>query len=277
MKKIKLSELKKKYTEIFKKNNIENPKLDVELLVSHFTGINRLELNLHADELVSNEIQKEIEKAVQRRIEHEPLQYILGETEFYGLRIKVNPSVLIPRPETELLVEKIIQENPDVKSILEIGTGSGCIAITLKKHLPHCNITASDISSEALQTSRENAELNKVEIEFIQSNLFKNIFRKFDLIISNPPYIPQNEYDLLTSEIKKYEPENALLAAENGIYFYRQILEKAKEFLTENGKNYFEIGYNEAEMIKEIAIQNGYYEIEVFQDLNGFDRMMKIE
>ncbi|MCF7792548.1 MAG: peptide chain release factor N(5)-glutamine methyltransferase [Candidatus Cloacimonetes bacterium] len=254
-----------------------NPKLDAELIISHFTGINRLELNLHADDEVSEESQIKIKKAIQRRIDHEPIQYILGETEFYGLQIKVNPSVLIPRPETELLVEKIIDENPAEKSILEIGSGSGCIAITLKKLLPDSSVTATDISGKALKTTQENAETNQTEIDFIQSDLFDNISGRFDLIVSNPPYIPKDEYKKLSTEIKKFEPESALLANEDGIYFYRQILEKAKQFLNNNGKIYFEIGYDQAERIREIALRNGFTGIEVFQDLNGFDRMMRIE
>ncbi len=273
---MKIPELLKQATESLKQAGIANPGLAAKLLVSHFTGINRLEMNLHADADVSAEIQYKIEDAVRRRSNHEPIQYILGETEFYGFRILVNPSVLIPRPETELLVEKILSENPAEKSLLEIGSGSGCIAIALKKLLPDSSVTATDISEKALKTAQENAEINQAEITLIQSDLFQNISGKFDLIVANPPYIPQHEYVELPAEIRKFEPENALLAEEEGIYFYRRILEQAEEFLNENGRIYFEIGYDQAERIREIALRNGFSRIEVFQDLNGFDRMMRI-
>jgi release factor glutamine methyltransferase len=274
---MKLNEIINKYTEILESSNIENPNLDTELIISHFTGINRLELILHAKDELSDVIQNNLEKAIKRRLAHEPLQYILGETEFFGLPFKVNPDVLIPRPETELLVERIISENSSAKSILEIGTGSGCLAIALKKHLPKSKLTASDISEKALQIARKNATLNKTDITYIHSDLWENISERFDLIVSNPPYIPPNEFRELPAEIKNFEPENALLAQEDGIYFYRKILEKAKNFLTENGKIYFEIGYDQADRIRRIALKCGFSQLEVFQDLNGFDRMMRIE
>ncbi|HPR17003.1 MAG TPA: peptide chain release factor N(5)-glutamine methyltransferase [Candidatus Cloacimonadota bacterium] len=257
--------------------NIENPKLNVELIISHVLGIKRTELYLEAERELTEKQLETIEKMLERRSRHEPLQYILGETEFYGFPIKVNPAVLIPRPETELLVERIIKENPAVKSILEIGTGSGCIAIALKKLLPDTTVMATDISAAALQTARQNAELNHTEIDFIQADLWEIVTGKFDLIVSNPPYIPPNEYDELPAEIIAHEPEKALLAEEEGMYFYRSILEKAKDYLNENGSIYFEIGYNEAERIRNIAVQNDFSEIDVFRDLNGFERIMRIK
>ena len=271
-----LSELLKQASEALAQSGSQHPRLEAELIISHFSGIDRLELNLHADDLVSEETQIKIEDAVRRRSSREPIQYILGETEFYGFPIKVNPAVLITRPETELLVEKILTENSDIKSILEIGTGSGCIAIALKKLLPIARVTATDISAQALKVAQQNAEINKVEIDFIQSDLFQNIAGRFDLIVSNPPYIPPKEYENLPDEIRKFEPQNALLAKEDGVYFYCRILEQAKEYLNENGKIYFEIGHDQAERIREIALQNSFEQIEVFRDLNDFERMMRI-
>ncbi|MDA3812731.1 MAG: peptide chain release factor N(5)-glutamine methyltransferase, partial [Candidatus Cloacimonetes bacterium] len=212
----------------------------------------------------------------ERRKKRETLQYILGETEFYGYKIKVNKSVLIPRPETELLVEKIIKEENNVNSILEIGTGSGAIIIALKKHFQNSIVLASDVSNDALKTAQRNSEINSVQIEFIKSDIFENIAGRFDIIISNPPYISLDEYEQLPNEIKDHEPKSALQAENNGLYFYEKILQKAKEHLTKSGMIYFEIGYEQAEKIAEIAKENGFSNVHVFKDLNGFDRIVRI-
>jgi len=258
-----------------KKYNIENPQLNAELIISHVLDMNKANLYLNSKDILDNEKSDIIEQFIIRRTKHEPLQYILGETEFYGCKIKVNPDVLIPRPETELLVEKLVQEN--VNSILEIGTGSGAIAIALAKQMKNVQIEATDISEKDLNTARQNGELNNVSINFIQSDIFENIKNKYDIIVSNPPYISKKEYDNLAPEIKDYEPEISLLAKEEGLFYYKKIFENAKDYLTEKGKIYFEIGYNQAEKIKEIAKENGFDEINVFKDLNGFDRIVRIK
>jgi len=256
---------------------IENPSLNAGLIISFFLGINRLELNLHADSDISQQHQILIQKAVARNSKREPIQYILGETDFYGLKIKVDKSVLIPRPETEYLVEKIINDNEKPDSILEIGTGSGCIAIALKKHFSNSKIVATDISETALETAAINSEINDVIINFLQSDLFENVSGKFDIIVSNPPYIPRQEFEILPKQILEFEPENALLAVDDGLYFYRAILEQAKKFLTKNGEIYFEIGHNQGNMINDIALDTGFSEIEIVKDLNGFDRIARIK
>ncbi|OPX28984.1 MAG: protein-(glutamine-N5) methyltransferase, release factor-specific [Candidatus Cloacimonas sp. 4484_143] len=256
---------------------IENPSLNAGLIISFFLGINRLELNLHADSDISQQHQILIQKAVARNSKREPIQYILGETDFYGLKIKVDKSVLIPRPETEYLVEKIINDNEKPDSILEIGTGSGCIAIALKKHFSNSKIVATDISETALETAAINSEINDVIINFLQSDLFENVSGKFDIIVSNPPYIPKQEFEILPKQILEFEPENALLAADDGLYFYRAILEQAKKFLTKNGEIYFEIGHDQGNMINDFALNTGFNEIEIVKDLNGFDRIVRIK
>ena len=199
-----------------------------------------------------------------------------NKTDFFGYPIFVDRNVLIPRPETELLVEKILNENLEARKILEIGTGSGAIAIAIAKNLFQAKITATDISEKVLQVAEKNAIENKVEINFINSNLFENISGKYDLIVSNPPYISKTEYEKLPSEIQKFEPKKALIADENGLFFYKKILAKAKDYLTKNGKIYFEIGLDQAERIKEIALINGFKNIEVCEDLNGFDRIIRM-
>ncbi len=274
MKKKTISEILNQSIDQFKKYNIENPQLNAEHIISHVLGINKSDLYLNSRDILDNEKSDLIEQLILKRTKYEPLQYILGETEFYGCKIKVNPDVLIPRPETELLVEKVLQE--DFSSILELGTGSGAIAIALAKQMKNILIEATDISKKALNTARQNAELNNVSINFIQSDIFENIKSKYDIIVSNPPYISKKEYDKLAFEIKDYEPEISLLAKDEGLFYYKKILANAKDCLTDKGKIYFEIAYNQAEKIKEIAKENGFDDINIFKDLNSFDRIMKI-
>ncbi|MBL7149369.1 MAG: peptide chain release factor N(5)-glutamine methyltransferase [Candidatus Cloacimonetes bacterium] len=273
----KISEIINWATDLLTSKDIENPKLDSEYIIAHVLGMSRLELNLHQDDDITEDNLVLIQNMISRRQKNEPLQYILGETDFYGLTFKVNEHVLIPRPETELLVEKIIKENPAVEEILEIGTGSGAIAIALAANIKNVKIIAVDISNEALQVARENAVKNKVNINFCFSDVFENVIGKYDLIISNPPYISNKEYQYLSSEIREYEPLIALLADDNGLAFYKKILCSAKDYLTENGKIYFEIGCSLSESIKKVAEENGFRNIETVKDLNDFDRMMVIE
>ncbi len=260
----------------FEKNDIISPKQNAETIISHVLKMKRLDIYLHLEKEISKTLSNLILDIALRREKHEPLQYILGETEFYGYKIKVCNSVLIPRPETELLVEKIINEEKKVNSLLEIGTGSGAIAIALAKNLNAKTIDAVDISETALKTAQQNADLNNVEINFFHSDIFENVTGRYDIIVSNPPYISQTEYEQLSKEIKDHEPKSALQAKNNGLYFYEKILQNAKEHLTKSGKIYFEIGYDQADKIIEIAKENGFCNIRVFKDLNGFDRIMRI-
>ena len=277
MKNWKILEILKWTTGFFKEKQIINPRLNAEYIISHVLGCKRFDLYVRFEEIVSLENREKIKKMVIERAKSKPLQYVIGETEFYGHRFFVNESVLIPRPETEYLVEKIITEIDSYNTILDIGSGSGAIAITLKKELPYLSITAVDISASALKIATENAKLNQVEIEFIESDIFSKLNTKFDIIVSNPPYIPQKEYEALDKEILEYEPKLALLADDDGLYFYRRILSEAKLYLNVNGKIYFEIGYNQSDRIKKIAENNGFTEIETLKDLNGFDRIMIIK
>ena len=258
------------------KSDIISPKQNSETIISHVLQMKRLDIYLHLEKEISDVQLNAILEITSRRKKHEPLQYILGETEFYGYKIIVNKSVLIPRPETELLVEKIICEEKKVNSVLEIGTGSGAIVIALARNMNDKKIDAIDVSETAVKTAQENANLINVKINFFQSDIFENVTSKYDIIISNPPYISQIEYEKLPKEIKDHEPKSALQAENNGLYFYNKILQNAKEHLTESGKIYFEIGYDQAEKIIKIAKENGFSNIQVFKDLNGFDRIMRI-
>lgn len=223
---------------------------------------------------------EDLQQAIERLNKGEPVQYIVGDVEFYGNIIDVNPNVLIPRPETEELVEKTqnyinkIFESEKI-DIIDIGTGSGCIPIALKKIFPNSNITAIDISKPALDVAIKNAQKNNVEINFIQSNLFESVNKKFNVIISNPPYIKENEE--IMDIVKNNEPHIALYAPNNGLYYYQEILKNANKYLNEKYLIAFEIGETQGEEI--IKIAKTYFpnsKIIKEKDLRKFDRFIFI-
>jgi release factor glutamine methyltransferase len=211
-----------------------------------------------------------------------PIQYILGHTEFYGLPFKVNPSVLIPRPETEELVQWILQSvNTSVKNILDIGTGSGCIAVTLKKHLPNVKVYAMDISPTALQTARQNAELNQVEVDFIEADIL-NItdidLPVFDIIVSNPPYVTQTDKARMHQNVTGFEPHTALFVPEEDpLLFYNAIADFAQKLLIGNGQLFFEINESYGEQTVNLLANKLFTNIELKKDLPGRDRMIRAE
>jgi len=271
-----ISKLLEWATKELNNSGISSPKQNVETILAHTLNIKRLDIYLQLERKFSGKKLEIVFNIISRRKDKEPLQYILGETEFYGYTIKVDKSVLIPRPETELLVERIIAEENDIKNILEIGTGSGALVIALAKKMNGIVIDATDISEDALRIAEQNTILNQVDINIFKSDIFDNVLNKYDLIISNPPYISLTDYKQLPVEIKDFEPKSALLADDNGLFFYNKILQKAKDHLTESGKIYFEIGYDQAKKITEIAKKNRFSNIKVFKDLNGFDRIVRI-
>ena len=211
-------------------------------------GISKTEAN----ELLK--VSKNIEEDYQKLLNGYPIQYLIGYVNFYGNKIEVNENVLIPRYETEYLCEKLINYSKkyfDNKiSILDIGTGSGCIGITLKKELDSL-VTVSDISDKALELAKINAKNNNVDINIVKSNIFDNINDKYDIIVSNPPYIDIDEK--IMDSVKKYEPHEALYAEENGLYFYKEILKNAKNYLKEKSIIAFEIGWWQGNLIKTIT------------------------
>ena len=233
------------------------------------TDINYLEKYLPKNKL---------KEGIERLQNGEPVQYIVGNVNFYGNEIKVNKNVLIPRFETEELVEYTIsyikKMFKEKINIIDLGTGSGCIAITLKKKI-NSNVSAIDISKEALEVAKENAKKNKVEIDFIQNDMLDNISNKFDVIISNPPYISKNEE--IQDIVRKNEPSLALYADNEGLYYYEKIIKQAKKNLKEKSIIAFEIGYMQGDKIKKIAEQN-YPKAEVVlkKDLQGKDRFIFI-
>jgi release factor glutamine methyltransferase len=271
--------------EYLKKKGIDEARPNAELLLADILNCKRLDLYLQFDRPLNEKEKSIYREYLSRRANGEPLQYITGEVEFYGLKLKVNPSVLIPRPETELLVEKIIEENKgkgELK-ILDIGTGSGNIAIALKVNLPGANIFSIDISEEALETARGNAELNGLQdgITFETADIFdENVitkFQDFDIIVSNPPYVSEKEMENIQREIKDYEPKEAVTDGTDGLKFFKRISSVAKMILKKGGKIYFEIGEGESEKVSEILSKEGFKNIEIEKDFSGIPRIVKGE
>ena len=251
-----------------------------KLLISKLTGFSNTEIILNKNTIFSAEQRKILDSFIEKLKIHMPIQYILGKTEFYGLEFIVNQSVLIPRPETEELVEWIlnsVHDNSNLK-LLDIGTGSGCIAIGLKNNLTQSQITAFDISEEALLIAQKNAELNNLKINFEQVDILKNLNlnEKWDVIVSNPPYIPENEKIEISQNVLDFEPHLALFVPEfDPLVFYKKIADFGKAHLNENGSLFFEIHYTKANQIIELLKSLGYFEIELRKDIYKNDRMIK--
>ena len=262
-------------TRILHKENIADAKIDAWYLLQMACKIDRNFYYLHEEDELTAEQQSEYESTVHKRAEHVPLQYIIGEQEFMGLKFKVNSNVLIPRQDTETLVEEALRVVEPGMRVLDLCTGSGCIIISLAKNVADISCTGSDISKQALLVAKENAKANEVEVEWERSDLFENISGTFDLIVSNPPYIPTGEIPGLMPEVRDFEPVDALDGKEDGLYFYRIITEKSPEYLTSDGYLYFEIGYDQGEAVSAMMRQCGYTQVEVIKDLAGNDRVVK--
>ena len=236
-----------------------------------FTNNISEQLSKEKEELYFSLIDKHIEKNV-------PLSHLAGFEYFYDRKFKVTKDVLSPRMETEELIYKVIEYiksiNKNNIKILDLCTGSGIIGITLRKELESksLEVVASDISEEALKVAKENAIMNEAEVKFIQSDIFENINEKFDIIVSNPPYIAYNDKITMEDNVLNYDPHLALFAEEDGMYFYREIVENSKEYLNKDGMIFFEIGYDQREKILKLANENGF-KAEVYKDINGRDRM----
>ena len=238
-------------------------------------------------QLFSNSLSEQISKEnedkyfslIEKHIKEDvPLSHLVGFEYFYDRKYKVTKDVLSPRMETEELIYKVIEyvkaSNKNKFKILDLCTGSGIIAITLKKELDQVSVDviASDISEEAIEVAKENAQSHDATIKFIKSDIFNNIDDKFDIIVSNPPYIDRKDEVTMQDNVLKYDPHLALFAEEEGMYFYRKIIEQAKDYLNENGVMFFEIGYDQKDKIIKLADMNGY-SAEVYKDINGRDRM----
>lgn len=240
---------------------------------------------LNSDTILDNNAENEIKAIIERLKKHEPLQYIFGKTEFYSLPMLINPAVLIPRPETEELIDIIIKRhknnNQEIR-VLDIGTGSGCIAIALKKHISNCEVFAIDISEAALQTARQNAATNNTEITFINVNILNNsdIEKKikainFDVIVSNPPYVTKKEKQSMQNNVLDYEPHSALFVPDsNPLLYYKAISRFAVQYLKNDGELYFEINPFYAAELSNFLSKSGFNNINVLNDLSGKKRFV---
>jgi release factor glutamine methyltransferase len=249
---------------------------DAEFLLMYSLGQNRAWLIAHADELLLDDAATSYRELVERRFRGEPIQYITGETEFYGLPFLVTRDVLIPRPETEHLVEKAIElaTKFDKPRIADIGTGSGAIAVALACKLPHASITAIDISARALEVAKENAKRNGVALRFFEGDLLAPAGAElFEIIVSNPPYVPSTGRDSLSVEVREYEPALALFAGGDGLEVYRRLIPAAFAALVRGGFLAIEIGYGQSSAISELLARSGFTQVEFVPDLQGIPRV----
>lgn len=252
------------------------------LILEKLTGLSRTQIIVNKNTVFSLEQHHEIESFIDKLKRFVPIQYILGETEFYGLNFSVNESVLIPRPETEELVDWIQKENDNSANlnILDIGTGSGCIAISLKYEFRNASVDAFDISKNALETAKLNAKQNNLEVNFSNVDIFNapEFSKKWDVIVSNPPYIPQAEKTEIHANVLDYEPHLALFVPnDDPLLFYRQIGMFAQKHLNCNGKLYFEIHRDAGQKGIELLNNLGFKSVELRKDISGNDRMLKGE
>ena len=253
----------------------------VWLIFDHLHGWTKTDLLLRDDTKLTDSDQLFVEKALERLKNHEPIQYILGETEFFGLPFEVNPSVLVPRPETEELVEWILESvKPDKPlRILDIGTGSGCIAVSLARHLPGAIVTAWDVSSEALKVAEFNARNNEAVVSFVQKDVLATTpeeMEGYDIIVSNPPYVREQEMELMKENVLNHEPHLALFVKDHDpLLFYRHITRLAAVSLSADGLLFFEINRDMGRETVELLSENGFREPELRKDLSGNFRMLK--
>ena len=264
----------KRGEEILAEASVADAKNDAWLLLEMVCKIDRSFYYLHMEEDLLEEQVSEYEIALKKRAEHVPLQYIVGETEFMGLKFKVNSSVLIPRQDTETLVEEVLKEVKPGLQVLDLCTGSGCIIISILHNAPGVTGQAIDISKQALNVAKENARLNGVSVDFEQSDLFHNVVGTFDVIVSNPPYIPSAEVVKLMPEVGEFEPLEALDGKEDGLYFYREIISSCRDYLKPEGRIFFEIGFDQGEAVSKMLRENGFKKVRVIKDLARNDRVV---
>ena len=270
-----------RYKELFaygveklKKAQIAEAELDARLLLEAICATNRSDLLIHGDREVEHEQEKSYINDIEKREQHIPLQHILGYQEFMGLQFYVNQNVLIPRQDTEILVEEVLRNLHDGMKILDICTGSGCILISLLHYSNYCVGTGTDLSLEALKVAERNASQLGVKALFFESDLFENIQDKFDIIVSNPPYIASHVIPELMTEVRDFEPLMALDGKEDGLFFYREIIKQAISHLNGGGGLFFEIGYDQGEAVAELMKAAEFIEVEIIKDFAGLDRVV---
>ena len=253
---------------------ISDDQTDAWLLLAYAAQMDRTHYYMHMDEEMPEEEQTQYRLLYTKRMERIPLQYILGEQEFMGLRFRVNSHVLIPRQDTETLVEEALRRLTPGMKVMDLCTGSGCVIISIAKNYKRIEAYGYDISKQALATAKENARLNDVPVIFEWSNLFENVTEQFDMIVCNPPYIPSGLIPKLAPEVAEFEPKEALDGGENGLDYYRKIISESPQYLNPGGQLLFEIGYDQALAVTGMMERAGYQDVACIQDLAGHDRVV---
>ncbi|MFH1010872.1 MAG: peptide chain release factor N(5)-glutamine methyltransferase [bacterium] len=278
--------------EFLDSKEFQNPRTNAELLLGHVLGLSRIELYLKHDRPVGDEERLRLRELLKRRLQHEPPQYIVGETEFYGVRLRVAPGVPIPRPETEIAADKAIEVakamitesgGTEPFRVLDIGTGTGNLAIAIAMHIPQAIVEAVDISEKALDLALTNAARAGVAdrvhphfFDIFSDRIPPHLHPPYSLVVSNPPYIPESELDSLPPEVRDFEPRGAFVGGADGLRFYRRFAELANRLLEQNGVLVVEIGDSQASQVSAI-LKSAFANLHVFQDLAGADRVVVAE
>lgn len=277
---MKIKEALKKANQILIQNNIDEVFLKSRILLAHILNVEKEYLIIHDDEVLLSLQENEFFEKVNKLCSGVPIQYLTNSQEFMGFNFYVDKNVLIPQPDTEILVENVISIIKNLQkscqkeiTVLDLCTGSGIIGVCLKKHLQNVNVLSSDISSNALEIAKKNANLQNVKIDFIKSDLFENIDEKFDVIVSNPPYIKTDKINELSKEVKN-EPRLALDGGQDGLDFYRKIIKESTNFFRKTGYLALEIGYDQKEAVENLFKNFKYKEIKIFKDLSDIERVI---
>ena len=273
---MKLSELYGLFVDTLNKSGFAEPESDSRLIFEYIAGIDRVKLTLEGDRELEPGIEEKLKTALAKRLTHMPVQYITGYQNFMGLEFMVSKDVLIPRMDTETLVEEVLRLGLSNVRVLDLCTGSGCILLSILKYVYGSSGVGVDISDDALGVAKANSEALGIDATFIKSDMFENIPKdeRFDIVVSNPPYIRSDVIGTLMSEVKDYEPLLALDGSEDGLKFYRIIADRAPEYLNNGGMLFLEIGYDQGAEVSALLSAAGFMDVEVIKDLSGLDRVV---
>lgn len=273
---MKLSELYGLFVDTLNKSGFAEAESDSRLIFEYIAGIDRVKLTLEGDRELEPGIEEKLKAALAKRLTHMPVQYITGYQNFMGLEFMVSKDVLIPRMDTETLVEEVLRLGLSNVRVLDICTGSGCILLSILKYVYGSSGVGVDISDDALGVAKANSEALGIDATFIKSDMFENIPKdeRFDIVVSNPPYIRSDVIGTLMSEVKDYEPLLALDGSEDGLKFYRIIADRAPEYLNNGGMLFLEIGYDQGAEVSALLSAAGFMDVEVIKDLSGLDRVV---
>lgn len=263
---------------LLERAGVDTPRLDAELLLADLLGVGRAHLYAHPEQELDTDVLREFLRRLERRAKREPLAYILGRAEFYGLEFTVTPDVLVPRPETEVLVEAILARAP--QTVADIGTGSGCIAVAVAVNLPQAQVWATDISEGALRIARENTRRHHVaeRVHFLQGDLLQPLAGlRLDVVASNPPYVTESERVSLQPEVRDWEPPQALFTGADPLQFHRRLAAEAHFHLREGGWLMVEVGMGQAEAVARLLEEAGYRQVRILNDLAGIGRVVEAQ